>query len=392
MDNLTDNLFDLRAGNIKIQNPIALSAMAGVTDSNFAISHAKDAGLVVLGAFNLDEESQAAGKEAAARGRTEFTGGEEANNDIFIRIENEIDTAAEKMPGTVIAVSVRSAEIEPLLKAAELIKSKNAVMELDVHCRQPEFTERGLGQALLKDTPKLAEIIQKIKETGVVLSVKFRTNIVNPAMAAEFFDAAGADIIHADAMIEGRGADHEAVTEIRNVTKKLLIANNSVDDFDSAVDFFTSGADIVSVARATADDSEFIPHLVQKITAYQKETGWYNAPKHVCKRGDNRGLTFCCPPVKYCGLLKRIESVGFTPEEFIQLKQEAVKGTPLEKGQDTCFGSLVWCCKGTKPCYYRDATLSQLGIPVDEYMRMKKDLAEKIVNAIDEKNAAASQQ
>ncbi|MDL2261036.1 methanogenesis marker 9 domain-containing protein [Methanimicrococcus sp. OttesenSCG-928-J09] len=388
---MMENLFDLKTGDIKIQNPIALSAMAGITDAAFAAAHAKNAGLVVLGAFNLDEESQTAGKEAAARGRTEFTAGEAATNDIFIRIENEIDAAAEKMPGTVIAISVRSSGIEPLIKAAELIKSKNVIMELDVHCRQPEFTERGLGQSLLKDTTKLAETIQKIKETGVVLSVKFRTNVVNPAMAAEFFDASGADIIHADAMIEGKGADHEAIAEIRNVTKKILIANNSVDDFDSAVDFFTSGADMVSVARAAADDSEFIPHLVQKITEYQKETGWYNAPKHVCKHGDNRGLTFCCPPVKYCGLLKRIESVGFTPEEFIQLKQESVRGTPLEQGKDTCFGSLVWCCKGTKPCYYRDATLSQLGIPVDEYMRMKKELADKIVSAIDEKNAAAQQ-
>lgn len=385
-----ENRFDLKAGGIIIQNPIVLSAMAGVTDSRFAAENAKNAGMVVLGAYNLDEAAEAAGAEAAARGRSEFTAGEEVNGDVFIQIENEIDAVRSEMPGTVPAVSVRSAGLEPLLKAAELIKSKNAVMELDIHCRQPEFTERGLGQALLKETPKLAEMIQKIKETGVVLSVKFRTTVVNPGMAAEFLDAAGADILHADAMIEGKGADFEAVAEIRNATRKLVIANNSVDDFDAALDFFSSGADMVSVARAAAGDSEFIPHLVQKITAYQQETGWYNAPKHVCKRGDNRGLAFCCPPVKYCGLLKRIETVGFTPEEFIQLKQNSVKGTPLEGGKDTCFGSLVWCCKGTKPCYYRDGSLSQLGLSLEEYMKMKKELSEKILNAIDEKKTAAS--
>ncbi|MDV0445506.1 Dihydroorotate dehydrogenase [Methanimicrococcus sp. At1] len=392
MENLFDlfDLFDLKAGGIPIKNPIALSAMAGITDSKFAASNAKNAGLVVLGAYNLDETSEAAGTEAAARGRSEFTAGADVNGDVFIQIENEIDAVASEMPGTVAAISVRSASLEPLLKAAELIQSKNAVMELDVHCRQPEFTERGLGQALLKDTPKLAEMIQKIKETGVVLSVKFRTNVVNPGMAAEFFDAAGVDIIHADAMIEGKGSDLEAIMEIRNATRKLLIANNSVDDFDAALDFFSSGADMVSAARAAADDPEFIPHLVQKISDYQQETGWYNAPKHICKRGDNRGLAFCCPPVKYCSLLKKIESVGFTPEEFIQLKQESVRGTPLEGGKDTCFGSLVWCCKGTKPCFYRDGTLSQLGISMEEYMTMKKELSEKILRVIDEKKAASS--
>ena len=378
-------LFEIRAGNIEIKNPIALSAMAGITDSKFAALNAKNAGLVVLGAYNLDDEAKAAGEEAAARGRKEFTAGADVGGDVFVQIENEIDAVNAAMPDAAVAVSVRSTAIAPLLKAAELLRRKNAVLELDIHCRQPEFTERGMGQALLKDTAKLAGMIQTVKETGVVLSVKFRTSLIDPGMAAEFFDAAGIDIIHADAMIEGKGADTEAVTKIRNATRKILIANNSVDDFDAALDFFGCGANIVSVARAAADDAKFIPYLVKTVTEYQQETGWYNAPKHVCKRGDNRGLTFCCPPVKYCSLLKKVESVGFTPDEFIRLKQESSKGTPLELGKETCFGSLVWCCKVTKPCYYRDGTLSQLGLSNDEYMRLKKELSEKILDAIDKK-------
>ncbi|MCL2549752.1 MAG: methanogenesis marker 9 domain-containing protein [Methanimicrococcus sp.] len=380
-----EKLFEIRAGSIEIKNPVALSAMAGITDSKFAIVNAKNAGLVVLGAYNLDHESKAAGEEATARGRKEFTAGADAGGDVFIQIEKEIDAVNAAMPETVVAVSVRSLTLEPLLKAAELLKRKNAVLELDIHCRQLEFTTRGMGQALLQDTEMLAEIIQNIKKTGVVLSVKFRTSAQKPGMAAEFFDAAGADIIHADAMIEGKGADTEAMTEIRNATRKILIANNSVDDFDAALDFFGSGADIVSVARAAADDSEFIPHLVKKVTEYQRETGWYNAPRHICKRGDNRGMTFCCPPVKYCSLLKKVENVGFTPDEFIRLKQDSVKGTPLELGKETCFGSLVWCCKTTKPCYYRDGTLLELGLSNGEYMRLKKELSEKILDAIDGK-------
>ena len=374
-------LFKIQAGSVVISNPVALSAMAGIANGEFAIKNAKDAGLVILGAYNLDDKSKQAGAEAAARGRTEF----ETGDDVLKTIEAEIDVVLKNMPNTAVAVSVRSADAEPLLKAAAFLKEKNVIMELDVHCRQPEFTECGLGQALLKDPAKLTELIQKIKETGVVLSVKFRTNVVEPGIAAEFFDAAGVDIIHADAMIEGKGADYDAVTEIRNATRKIVIANNSVDDFDSALNFYSCGADVVSVARATIEDPELIPLLAKQISAYQKETGWYNAPKHICKRGDNRGLTFCCPPVKYCSLLKKVEAVGFTPEEFIKLKQESVKGTPLELGKDTCFGSLVWCCKVTKPCYYRDGTLNQIGISGDEYMGLKKELSEKILDAIDEK-------
>ena len=385
-----ENIFNLKVGDIVIQNPIALSAMAGITDGAFAKAHADGAGIVVLGAYNLDEESEKAGAEVVARGRTEFFAGDDVDGDVFLQIENEIDYVNAQMPKTIPVISVRSATLEPFLKAAELIKRKNAVMELDIHCRQPEFTERGLGQSLLKNTEKLAEMIQKIKETGVILSIKFRTNVVDPKTAAEFFDAAGADMIHADAMIEGKGADIEAIAQIRNATRKIVIANNSVDDFDAALDFFSSGADMVSVARAAADDSAFIPHLVEKIIAYQQETGWYNAPKHICKRGDDRALAFCCPPVKYCSLLKKVEEIGLTSEEFVQLKQDAVRGTPLEGGSDTCFGSFVWCCKGTKSCFYRDNALSQLGITPADYMKMKKELSEKILDAVDEKKAAAS--
>jgi len=374
-------LFKIQAGSVVISNPVALSAMAGITDGEFAVKNANGAGLVILGAYNLDETSKRAGAEAAARGRTEF----ETGDDVLKTIEKEIDVVFKNMPKTAVAVSVRSADAEPLLEAAAFLKEKNVIMELDVHCRQPEFTECGMGESLLKDTRKLAELIQKIKETGVVLSVKFRTNVVDPEIAAEFFDAVGADIIHADAMLEGKGADYDAVTKIRNATRKIVIANNSVDDFDSALNFYSCGADIVSVARATAEDAELIPLLVKQITEYQKETGWYNAPKHICKHGDNRGLTFCCPPVKYCSLLKKVEAVGFTPEEFIKLKQESVRGTPLELGKETCFGSLVWCCKVTKPCYYRDETLNQIGLSGGEYMGLKKDLAEKILDAIDDR-------
>ena len=60
-------------------------------------------------------------------------------------------------------------------------------------------------------------------------------------------------------------------------------------------------------------------------------------------------------------------------------KIAAAKGTPLEKGEGTCFGSLVWCCKISKPCYLRDEALSRAKLSEKEYMELKKKLAEKIL-------------
>jgi putative methanogenesis marker domain 9 len=68
-----------------------------------------------------------------------------------------------------------------------------------------------------------------------------------------------------------------------------------------------------------------------------------------------------------------------TPEEFVEKKVRLAKGTPLEKGEGTCFGSLVWCCKISKLCYLRDAALSRMKLSGKEYMELKKKLAEDLL-------------
>lgn len=383
--------FDIHAGKLFFENPIVLSAMAGVTDADFALTHAKGAGLVVLGAFNLDEAAVSAAKEAVSRGRTEFV-----FDDPLEKIGEEIDkyradSRLDDAEKGEIAISVRSATVEPLVKAAQLLKEKNAILELDLHCRQPEFTEKGMGQGLLEKPEPMIRMIESIKETGVVLSVKIRANVIPNELFVQILDALGADIIHIDAMKEGAGADMDAISACREATSKLIIANNSVTSFSGAKDFFGRGADMVSVARAAADP-KLIPDLVGKTQALQEESGWYNSPSHVCKGGDNRGLAFCCPPVKHCALRKRLEEIGFEPQEFINLKLNLVKGTPLEYGDTTCFGSLAWCCKASKPCYARDMALDEAGLTYAEYMRQKKKVAEGILAAIEEKKQQAAEE
>ncbi len=107
--------------------------------------------------------------------------------------------------------------------------------------------------------------------------------------------------------------------------------------------------------------------------------GWEDAPAHVCRGGDARGLAFCCPPVKPCPVHNKLAEIGLSPEEFVQIKEDFGKRTPLGQGQGTCFGSLVWCCKDTKQCPFRDSVLMQIGLSHDEYMTYKKQLAEEIL-------------
>lgn len=106
---------------------------------------------------------------------------------------------------------------------------------------------------------------------------------------------------------------------------------------------------------------------------------WEDAPSHICRGGDKRGLAFCCPPVKPCPILNALDEVNLTPQEYIDIKTEFAKETKLGEGTETCFGSLVWCCKPSKPCPLRDITLKNIGMTHDEYLDLKKELSDKLV-------------
>ena len=106
---------------------------------------------------------------------------------------------------------------------------------------------------------------------------------------------------------------------------------------------------------------------------------WEDAPSHICRGGDVRGLAFCCPPVKPCPVLNALQEVNLTPQEFVDIKIQFGKETRLGEGAGTCFGSLIWCCKPSKPCPLRDMTLRNMGMSHDEYLDLKRQLSERLV-------------
>lgn len=140
---MSDYLFNLCTGYVRFKNPIVLAPMAGIVDSAFANQYASNAGLVVLGAFNLDEASIAVASKLAARGRKEFISDEPME-----LIKKEIRAVTS---GSAVAVNVRSTTLEPLIEAAKIVKEEGAILELNAHCRQPEMLEAGIGESLLHD-------------------------------------------------------------------------------------------------------------------------------------------------------------------------------------------------------------------------------------------------
>lgn len=110
---------------------------------------------------------------------------------------------------------------------------------------------------------------------------------------------------------------------------------------------------------------------------------WEDSPSHVCRGGDKRALTFCCPPVKPCPILYALEDAKITPQEYIEIKEDFGQKTRLGHGEGTCFGSLVWCCKPSKPCPLRDMVMRRIDMSTEEYLELKKELSEELVGKTD---------
>lgn len=368
------DLYHLNVGYLKFRNPVAVASMAGITDS-VLFEQCKDAGLYVLGGYSLDEPTMKASKAIMARGRKEFV-----SDSIFAHIESELKKVSGK--GAAIGINVRATEIEPLLKAAELAKKYGALLELNAHCRQEEMAAIGVGEVMLKDRIRLARTVAELKKTGVAVSLKMRTGVVEDVPLLRLLEKAGLNIVHVDAM-GAKGANLNAVKKIRDGTSLFIIGNNSITGYETAQAMYSAGADMISLARAVLANPKIVKSLVGFTEGLQNQTGWYNAPSHICRGGDLRGLTWCCPPIKDCPVHMALRRANLDPDKFARIKLNFGKGTRLEVGTTTCFGSMVWCCKFNKPCYLREGSMEENQLDMKEYVALKKKLSEEIIRHID---------
>lgn len=356
----------LKINGTELKSPIAISSMAGTTDADYILARKAHIGLAFLGGFNIDETAVSASKEVIKTGRTEFD-----------HTLDDIEAEIKKLDGSSIVpgVNLRGKDAAAFLRAGEKL-GKKIIYEIDAHCRQKAMTDAGCGEALLKNTDNLLEIVESMTKAGFTVSVKFRAGIVNDAELARCLWKAGAHILHVDAMDFG----YAKIRQIRNACPLILIANNGITSPDIMMDYFAHGADLVSVARHS--DNDTLTALDYFIQETAKSVGWYNAPKQICRGGDVRGLAFCCMPVKSCALLPFLDKMNLAREEYLELKKVLTEGTPLSQGSHTCFGSLAWCCKTSTPCMFRDMTMQSVGLEKDVYMGLKRRLAEQIMGYI----------
>lgn len=224
--------------------------MAGINDAEFCKKHR--AGLIILGGFNADEGATKAAKKAVKRGRREFIFGEPLD-----AIERELRAIKSRR----FAVNVRSSTIDGYLEVANLAERYGGILEINAHCRQPEFISARCGEWLLFNIEELLKIIRAVSKIAIV-ATKIRGGYAldYEAICKKIFEN-GCKILHLDAMIPNGGCDFGLIKSVSRLG--FVIGNNSFVDINSGERIILSGAKMASAARAVLRDEKFFEKMLE---------------------------------------------------------------------------------------------------------------------------------
>ncbi|GAB7009395.1 tRNA-dihydrouridine synthase [Halorubrum trueperi] len=272
---------------------LVAASLSGASDAVWARAAAPHVDVAVMGGIALDPASRAAARDLVARDRSEFLPDDPV--EWIDRQVRAVDDAPVR-PG----VNLRSATVEPVREAAEICADRDAVCEINAHCRQPELRAVGCGESLLRDVDRLAEYVAAAAETGATTSVKVRTEVpgVDLVAVADAVADAGADWLHVDAM------DSEAVVEELTAGRPTgdtgspdspndpigldapdpldasdshefprcsltVVANNGVRGRETIAEYAEYGADAVSVGRPS-ERPEALARVADAVRAWRE--------------------------------------------------------------------------------------------------------------------------
>lgn len=218
---------------------LVLASLSGQSDAEWAANAADVADLAVLGGIAIDEAAREGARAMVERDRTEFL-----PPDPIAFVDEQLK-ALEEVP-IAAGFNVRTTTLDPLARVASVCADHDAMVEVNAHCRQDELCNLGVGQQLLADHERLCRQVETAASEGPRVSVKVRAEVpgVDLVAVADTIEAAGADVIHIDAM----DSEH-VVADVADATDLTIIANNGIRDRETVFEYLDYGADAVSVGR-----------------------------------------------------------------------------------------------------------------------------------------------
>jgi TIM-barrel protein len=248
---------------------LALASLSGRSDAEWARAGSEFAGAAFLGGIALDDPTRNAAREMVERDREEFL-----PDDPIAFVDRQL--ARLEDADLRVGFNVRAASLDPIRAVARVCADRDAILEINAHCRQDEMCRAGAGESLLRNPDRLREQVAAAVEAGegadseLAVSVKVRAELpgVDLAEIARLVADAGADAVHVDAMdSEGEVAE---VASVADATDLFVIANNGVRDAATVREYLAYGADAVSVGRPSDD-----PAVLRRVRAATDE--WFQS-------------------------------------------------------------------------------------------------------------------
>jgi len=217
------------------RNPSMLSAMAGITDGDFANYCLKEgkAGYVTIGGYSIGKKMIEASNQIMNRGRNEFE----------VKYNKEINVLSREIGKiynpSCLFVNLRLNRFDDAKRLAEELSKghygSEPIIEINAHCRQKEIREMGGGEALLTRKTELKRIITVFKSRDYRVSLKIRGNKVEPSSFLREINDYGLNFLHIDSYRLGEeGTDLNLLKEFKDKTDITIIGNNSIKDIETA--------------------------------------------------------------------------------------------------------------------------------------------------------------
>ena len=245
-------LFPVNLGNAKIQGLTVLAPMAGITDSSFRLL-AREHGASMVYTELISANALTRDSEKTMR---------------LMRFENAERPIGIQLFGSDPAIMARAAEIAEKLQP-ELI-------DLNFGCPAKKVAKQEAGAAILKDLPRMREIIKQVKSaTSLPVSSKIRSgwdyNSIVATEAASILEEEGACAVTVHARTRKMGfsgtADWTIIRDVKQILSIPVIGNGDIRSPDDAGRMLKeTGCDLIMIGRGACGR----PWLFQQTESFLK--------------------------------------------------------------------------------------------------------------------------